>query len=256
MSTTYGPGRFESIVDRSITEIKSNVKTVGQYAFYGCTKLTSAEFPNATSIGQYAFYGCSKLESAEFPNTTSIGEYAFYGCTALENMDFLNVTTISGWSFMNCKAIKSVHFPRAKLVGYGFSSCTSLQNAVIGNLNGESGSFDGCSNLTTVDIVISGRTGVNAFNNCSALISIIIRPNAVQELRNISAFTGTPFASGGTGGTIYIPKALYDHLGDGTSSDYKAAANWSTIDGYGTITWAQIEGSQYENYYADRTLIE
>lgn len=54
------------------------------------------------------------------------------------------------------------------------------------------------------------------------------------------------FKSGGTGGTIYIPKALYDHLGDGTANDYKAATNWSTIDARGTITWAQIEGSEYE----------
>lgn len=49
-----------------------------------------------------------------------------------------------------------------------------------------------------------------------------------------------------TGGTIYIPKVLYDHLGDGTSLDYKAATNWSTVDGYGAITWAKIEGSAYE----------
>ena len=75
------------------------------------------------------------------------------------------------------------------------------------------------------------------------------------SLYNLAAFTGTPFASGGTGGTIYIPKSLYDHLDDGTSSDYKAATNWSTIDGYGTITWAKIEGTYYETHYADGTLI-
>lgn len=54
------------------------------------------------------------------------------------------------------------------------------------------------------------------------------------------------FKSGGTGGTIYIPKSLYDHLGDGTEYDYRSATNWSTVDARGTITWAQIEGSEYE----------
>ena len=73
----------------------------------------------------------------------------------------------------------------------------------------------------------------------------------MSVLANANFITGTPFKSGGTGGTIYIPKVLYDELGTGSAKDFKAATNWSTIDGYGTITWAQIEGSQYDGYYAD-----
>ena len=65
-------------------------------------------------------------------------------------------------------------------------------------------------------------------------------------MANTNAFNSTPFASGGTGGTIYIPETLYNHLGDGTALDYKSATNWSVIDAYGTITWAKIEGSPYE----------
>jgi len=58
--------------------------------------------------------------------------------------------------------------------------------------------------------------------------------------------TSEYFKSGGTGGTIYIPRVLYNHLGDGSEYDYKSATNWSRFDSYGTITWAQIEGSEYE----------
>lgn len=54
--------------------------------------------------------------------------------------------------------------------------------------------------------------------------------------------------------TIYIPKVLYDHLGDGTSDDYLAATNWST-KGLTVDKFAPIEGSVYENAYADGTPI-
>lgn len=84
------------------------------------------------------------------------------------------------------------------------------------------------------------------FYNCTALNTIVLDMPGIFALANVNSFSYTPFGSSGTGGTIYIPKALYDHLGDSSSLDYKAATNWSTIDGYGHTTWAKIEGSEYE----------
>lgn len=98
--------------------------------------------------------------------------------------------------------------------------------------------------------------GTLGWQSCPKLSTLVLRKaNSPLPLPNTNCFNNTPFKSGGTGGTIYIPKVLYDHLGDGTSLDYKAATNWSTIDSYGTITWAQIEGSIYETQYADGTPI-
>lgn len=68
-------------------------------------------------------------------------------------------------------------------------------------------------------------------------------------------FEGTPFVTGG-GGTIYIPKVLYDHLGDKSSLDYKAQTNWAALDAAGHTNWLPIEGSIYETQYADGTPIE
>ena len=96
----------------------------------------------------------------------------------------------------------------------------------------------------------------NVFNGCSSLTTLILRGDTIYPLwGGTGNLTGTPFASGGTGGIIYIPKSLNDHLGDGTSNDYKNATNWSVVDAYGTITWAKIEGSYYETHYADGTEI-
>ena len=87
----------------------------------------------------------------------------------------------------------------------------------------------------------------NVFTGSTLFNTLILRyATAPVWLVNTNTFNNTCFKSGGSGGTIYIPKALYDHLGDNGSLDYKKATNWSTVDGYGTITWAKIEGSIYE----------
>ena len=51
-----------SIIDRSITEIRDNCVTrIGGSAFNSCSALTTADFQTATSIGNYAFQSCSAL---------------------------------------------------------------------------------------------------------------------------------------------------------------------------------------------------
>ena len=55
---------------------------LGDYAFYGCSVLTSLTLPSGvTSIGYRAFEGCSGLTSLTIPSgVTEIGGCTFYGC--------------------------------------------------------------------------------------------------------------------------------------------------------------------------------
>ena len=61
------------------TTIPASVTRLGDYAFAGCSGLTSITIPQGvTSIGYYAFANCSGLTSITIPQSvTSIGEYAF-----------------------------------------------------------------------------------------------------------------------------------------------------------------------------------
>lgn len=139
-----------------------------------------------------------------------------------------------------------------------FNGVTTLQSIVLPSITllGQE-VFRDCSNLVSVDFGPSFNSfGTNMFYGCNRWNLLVLRNTNQVPLSNTNNFTNAnAWKSGGTGGTIYIPKVLYDHLGDGGSLDYKAASNWSTIDGYGTITWAQIEGSIYETQYADGTPI-
>ena len=55
--------------------IENGVTSIGDFAFYRCTRLTSIDIPDSvTSIGSSAFSGCTGLTSVDIPDSvTSIG---------------------------------------------------------------------------------------------------------------------------------------------------------------------------------------
>ncbi|MGN1227763.1 MAG: leucine-rich repeat domain-containing protein, partial [Christensenellales bacterium] len=67
------------------TAIPKSVTSIGDYAFYYCSKLTSITIPEGvTSIGSNAFYNCGSITSITIPNSvTSIGSNAFYNCGSI-----------------------------------------------------------------------------------------------------------------------------------------------------------------------------
>lgn len=189
-------------------------------------------------------------------SVTTVGESCFQRRNQITSVRAPNATYLANSAFMYCTSMVSLFAPNAVLGSHAAGYCTSLTTAVVKGANYFLAfifRFD--SALAVCDWTGSVGIGNEDFTGCSSLATVILRSPTIVALGNINAFNNTPFSSGGTGGTIYIPKSLYDHLSDGTSLDYKAATNWSTMDGYGTITWAQIEGSIYETQYADGTPI-
>ena len=148
--------------------VPEGVTSIGDYAFYGCSGLTSIELPEGvTSIGASAFFHCFRLTSIELPERiTNIGNSAFYGCSGLT----------------------SIELPEGVIsIGDGaFSKCSGLTSINISPENGVYTSYDGClynKDLTTLIVCPSGESrvklpegvtsiGDSAFADCSGLTSI------------------------------------------------------------------------------------
>ena len=232
---------IDNILSANISgDIITNVETIIGNPFRK-SNIKSFSAPNAWTTDNptaavYRFADCTNLESVSLPVMwTQPSDYAFYRDTKLSNLIITDIVNCGTSLCEGCTALTTIVLKAMNEIFY--NTC-----------------FKNCSSLTTVDVFRPNFDRGNAFNGCSSLTTFIMRyPYELTKLGNTNNFTGTPFDSGGSGGTIYIPKNLYDHLGDGTTLDYKAATNWSTLDGYGTITWAKIEGSYYETHWGDGT---
>jgi len=180
--------------------IENGVTSIGNYAFDGCSGLTSVTIPNSvTSIGESAFFVCSGLTSVTIPNSvTSIGMSTFQYCFSLTSINIPNsVTNISACAFSGCRGLTSITIP---------NSVTSIEDAA----------FESCTGLTSINIPNSVTSiGEDAFCNCSGLISVTI-PNSVTSI-------GSRAFSGCTGLTsITIPNSV-------TSIGYSAFSRCSGL---------------------------
>lgn len=177
--------------------------------------------------------------------------------TNLEEVELPNLETVNGvGSFQDCPKVKNFNFPELKIFSQtnnctAFERCTELETLVLPSYtNTLGGAFARYNvNMQAIDLSCNSMTPAYYGINESGTNTIILRKaDGVCSINGINGITDrTPFASDGSGGTLYVPQALIP--------SYESATNWSTILSYTNNRILPIEGSQYEHYYADGTPI-
>ncbi|WP_022777884.1 leucine-rich repeat domain-containing protein [Butyrivibrio sp. AE3009] len=179
------------------------IKTVEKKAFSGCVQLLDITLTNAETVGDYAFFGCSKLSSAKVgKKLQSIGEYAFYS-TAIKDLDLSEIEyadfVLGAKSFEACEKLVTVSLPDVleEVPFEAFRDCIALQTVVFGSRNGKlaaigASAFEGCKKISSLTFHNVKNFGNNAFTGCSALKSIIINYPGDDIVISETAFPANP----------------------------------------------------------------
>lgn len=125
-------GALQALIDRTIPAAAGDAAQIGDYAFYNCAALTSADFPNAVQIGEAAFYKCTALTSVSFPLAETIGANAFRGCSKLTGAKFEKAVSVGDYAFAENTLFQKVDFTEQVAIGeYAFASVLGLQTVIL-----------------------------------------------------------------------------------------------------------------------------
>lgn len=226
-----GRAAFYDSMFTSAFMLPTTLKTIGDYAFYGCS---GAWFGNGgitvipsgvTHIGRSAFYGCAAMVGLVVPGTVKeIAPYAFYGCVNLgesslhvdgivDNPTFVGYVTlgegievIGERAFFGCERIAELVIPDSvTTIGLkAFYKCLNLRKLTIGTgvQSISEYAFYKCTSLEELNMPEGIKTiGKYAFRGCESLTSIII-PEGLTSI-GANAFSGASSAT-----EIKLPNSL------------------------------------------------
>ena len=184
--------------------------------------ITFEEGCGFNSIYGYQFSGCTNLQSITFgPNVqiSSIGSYAFQNCTRLKSFQIpASITTVESNAFAGTN-ISSAYF--------------NVLNILHAN------AFNGCSNLSTINIPNCSIIGEGAFKDCINLDSVKYGTigtavssfafNGCSKLKDISFENFTSIGNNSFENCVSLEKANFNQCSSIGSSAFYGCSNINQI---------------------------
>ena len=191
-------GAFGGINFITSVKIPGSVSSIGNFAFSGCTGLTSitVDASNANYSSQDGvLYNNDKSILIQFPcgksggliildSVTSIGFCAFQDCTGLTSVTIPgSVKSIDSQAFEGCTGLTDITIPDSitMIEVSTFQGCIGLTNLTIpGSITMiDNDAFQGCTGLTSVTIPGSVTSiMLQAFSGCTKLTAVYFYGNA------------------------------------------------------------------------------
>ena len=233
------PDAFAGNTEITSVTLPSSVPEIPDGAFKGCTALEGVKFDNTSNIlgtvisasstemkriGDTAFYGCTSLKQIDLGpvgKEYTIGAEAFSGCTSLVSAHIEKVTALGKNCFSGCTALLSVTTSDDKLTEIPencFYNCTSLSTITLWDHVEKIGAsaFRNCRKLQYVDGMWNVREiGDNAFCDCNKLKYL---QSTSDDRENGTAYFHLPdalesvgsnaFLHCGAEGTVTIPASV------------------------------------------------
>lgn len=116
---------------RTLTALSLDVSIIGDYFFYQNTVLQSFTDTELATLGQHVFDGCTALTSFIASAAISVLKaYTFNGCVALTTLDLSRIRTIEEYALNNCTHIGDIGILTTSEIGnYGCYSLASNASA-------------------------------------------------------------------------------------------------------------------------------
>ena len=242
--------------------IPDSVTGISNYAYSGCTDLTSVTIPDSvTSIGDRAFKKCEGLTNVTIPDSvTVIGEYAFNRCLGLKNITLPSgVTCIDRYAFCYCPNLTEITIPNSvtSIGEFAFSSCYYLTGIVIPDSVTviDSFAFYECASITSVTIGENVKSiGRYAFGSCNKIKDVYFSGSRSQWAEiNIGIYNDTLLNAA----IHYGKEDTSGALSDTVSYTYDKDTGVLTISGTGAIpTYVSASASPFAGREFSEIIIE
>lgn len=185
--TEIGENAFSGCTDLAIVLFGSQLKKIGNNAFYNCEKLTEANLPDfLEEIGDNAFANCKNMATVHFSlNLKNIGAKSFMQCESIQEVILPEgMISLGASAFLNAKGVKKIALPASlsDVQAEAFSNCSSLMEI-----------YEYAVNIPTF--------GANVFNGVDKKNCVVYVPagmaddysecNAFMDFANIQEFKTT-----------------------------------------------------------------